>query len=75
MVLFWPMGRLFGQNDEVSTVCTPKMSREVVPDTPTDTTQQAASVVSAPHLVRAVFSTTLVLDVLQEIMTETGILS
>ena len=48
------------------------MSREGVADTPTDPPQQAAPGGSAPHLLRAVFSTAQVLVVLQEIMTEMG---
>ena len=73
MVPFWPRVVLYCQNDEVSPECTPIMSREVVPDTPTLSPQQAALGDIAPHLVRAVFSTDWVLRVLQEIMTETGI--
>ena len=62
----------------MSPVCAPEVTRNGRSDTPTDTPQQAAPGVSAPHLtwrgLPTVFSTGRVLTVLQEIMTETGIL-
>ena len=73
------MGRFDAHADIIvkTTKCRPdvhtKMSREGVTRYPHDVTQQAAPVTSLLIWFRAVFSTTSVLTVLQEIMTETGI--
>ena len=50
MVLFMPGVGLYCQNDEVSRVCTQTCHAKGSSDTPTDMTQQAAPVMSAPHL-------------------------
>ena len=70
---FDPWTQVQCQNDEVSTVCTPTgRVREGVDHTPADPADKLL-LGSAPHGLSAVFSTTPVLVVLQEIMTETGI--
>ena len=73
MVPFWPWDGLYCQNDEVSPVWTPMLSRERVTRYPHGSTQQAAPVDPLLIWLRAVFSTGHVLGRLHLIMTETGI--
>ena len=50
MGLFWPRGIVYCQNDEVSLDVHTMLHAKWSSDTPTVMTQQAASVMTAPHL-------------------------
>ena len=74
MVLFCAWDGLYGQNDEVSTMCTPVFGYAKGSHIPPRSPPASWLLVTAPHVLSAVFSTTWLLTGLHLIMTETGFL-